>query len=97
MHVISKNAHAGTLESSDAFIQVEPNGDNGIEISLESSVEELYAEDIINLIKETLEKMGIQSIKVIVQDKGALDFVIKARLQSAILRATDAAPDWSQL
>ncbi|MBE0497045.1 MAG: citrate lyase acyl carrier protein [Campylobacterales bacterium] len=89
--------YAGTLESSDVLIQIEPC--ETIEIVLVSSVEELYGDDIKALVHRVLEKMGITGVKVDINDKGALDYVIKARLQAALLRAmTDGnTPDWSLL
>ncbi|WP_302059070.1 hypothetical protein [Lelliottia amnigena] len=37
-------------------------------------------------------------VLIIVEDKGALDCVIRARLQSAVLRAAEAQPiDWSKM
>jgi citrate lyase subunit gamma (acyl carrier protein) len=42
--------------------------------------------------------MKVDGVKLIVQDKGALDYVIKARVQTAILRAaSQTQPDWSEL
>jgi len=93
-----ETAHAGTLESSDAFVRVIPVAAKGIEIELESSVEELYGDAIRTLVLETAKAMKIEGVKLIVQDKGALDYVIKARVQTAILRALgEAEPDWSVL
>lgn len=92
-----QNAHAGTLESSDAFVRVMPNG-MGIEIELESSVEEIYGDAIRAVILEVVQKMKIENVKLLVQDKGALDYVIKARVQTALLRALGQnEPDWSAL
>ncbi len=93
---IVKNACAGTLESSDAFVEVFEN--EGITIELESSVEEIYGDDIKNLIKNVLDKMQMTNIRIKVQDKGALDFVLQARVQTAILRACEVSQaDWSKL
>lgn len=98
MSKILEPAHAGTLESSDVFVRVVPSEQNGIEIELESSVSEIYGEAIELLIKETAEAMNIRNIRILVQDKGALDYVIKARVQTAILRAQGTvSPDWSVL
>lgn len=93
------SAYAGTLESSDVYIQINPIDGNKVEIELESSVEELYGEMIIKLIEDTLKEMEVNGVHVHVQDKGALDFVIKARLQSAVLRATEMSrnPDWEKI
>lgn len=95
---IKTNAHAGTLESSDAFVQVALLDEEAIEVVLESSVEEIYGDDIIELIHTTVEEMGVSRVSIHMQDKGALDFVIKARVQAAILRACECAePQWGDL
>jgi citrate lyase subunit gamma (acyl carrier protein) len=98
MKIIS-SAQAGTLESSDAYIQVNPLEGDKIELEIHSSVEELYGEMIEELILEILKKMNVTGLHVKVQDKGALDFVLKARLQAAVLRAAEASrnPDWEEL
>lgn len=95
---VTQNAYAGTLESSDAFVQVSPLDNDVIEIELESSVEEIYGDTIRELIRNVLKKMDVSSVRLIVQDKGALDFVLQARVQTAILRACGVkTPDWSTL
>ena len=91
-------AHAGTLESSDVFVRVVPIESAEIEIELESSVYEIYADAIVQTIQESAKALDARGMKLIVQDKGALDYVIKARVQAAILRAYGMSePDWSVL
>lgn len=98
MNVLKKSAYAGTLESSDIYIQVSPIKENEIKIILESSVEEIYGEAIEELVMQTIKEMGVNNILVKVQDKGALDFVIKARVQAAVLRACESIqPEWEKL
>jgi citrate lyase subunit gamma (acyl carrier protein) len=95
---IKKIAYAGTLESSDAFVQIEPIEEDEIKIELQSSVEEMYGDDIRESVKRVIEELGISYISVKIQDKGALDYVIKARLQAAILRANeDEKIEWERL
>ena len=96
---VVNSAHAGTLESSDVYIQVNPISEDFVQIELESSVEELYGEVIEELIRETLKHMEVSYVHIKIQDKGALDLVIKARLQAAVLRACQLSrnPDWSLL
>ena len=88
---IKKTALAGTLESSDIQITLS-QGNNGISIDLDSSVEELYGNQIRKVITDTLTAYG--NVKAV--DKGALDCVIKARTMAAAQRALDTAnqPDW---
>jgi len=98
MYKKAEPAHAGTLESSDLFVRVIPIEGDEIEVELESSVSEIYADAILATVLESAKKMGACGIKLIVQDKGSLDYVIKARVQTAILRAYGITePDWSAL
>ena len=91
-------AHAGTLESSDLFVRVVPMQSEGVEIELESTVYEIYADAIKATIFESAKALNVHGVKIMVQDKGALDYVIKARVQAAILRAYGInEPDWSVL
>ena len=83
---IEKMAMAGTLESSDAQVTVEP-GTGGIELHLESSVMNQYGRAIQKTVLETLERLGISSARVQVVDKGALDCTIRARVECAVVRS----------
>ncbi len=89
---IRKAAAAGTLESSDAQVTVEP-GDGGIELIIESSVIRQYGRQIRAAITETLERLDVTSGKVTVIDKGALDCTIKARVECAVYRSNDITDD----
>ena len=83
---IEKMAMAGTLESSDAQVTVEP-GTGGIELHLESSVMNQYGRAIQKTVLETLERLGVSSARVQVVDKGALDCTIRARVECAVFRS----------
>ncbi|MCR5761137.1 MAG: citrate lyase acyl carrier protein [Sphaerochaetaceae bacterium] len=83
---ILKPAMAGTLESSDAQVTVEP-GDGKIELSLESSVMNQYGKQIKATVLETLDRLGVKSARVTMVDKGALDCTIKARVECAVFRS----------
>ena len=89
---IKKSAIAGTLESSDAQIFVEPFN-NGIDLHIESSVMNQYGRQIKATVLETLEKLQVKNCKIIVIDKGALDCTLKARVQCAIFRSCDASAE----
>lgn len=84
---INKMATAGSLESNDILIMIS-KGEGNIDIELESVVKEQYGEDIKKVIKDTLKEEGVEDVKVIAQDKGALDFTIKARVKTAIHRGS---------
>ena len=83
---ILKPAAAGTLESSDAQVTVEP-GENGIELSLTSSVMNQYGRQIKATVLETLERLDVTAARVTVVDKGALDCTLRARVECAVLRS----------
>lgn len=83
---ILKPAMAGTLESSDAQVTVEP-GTNGIQLTLSSSVMNQYGRQIKATVLETLERLGVENAQVTVVDKGALDCTLKARVECAVFRS----------
>ena len=83
---IEKIAVAGTLESSDAQITVEPAQD-GIQLEISSSVMNQYGRQIKATVLDTLERLEVTSGRVTVVDKGALDCTLKARVECAVFRA----------
>ena len=85
---IKKPAVAGTLESSDCMVTVEP-GQGGVELDLDSAVLRQYGKQIRKVIRETLERLDVTDAKVTVVDKGALDCTIKARVECAVYRSND--------
>lgn len=85
---IIKSAVAGTLESSDAMITVEP-AEAGIELDVSSSVMNQYGRQIKATVLETLERLDVKNAHVTVVDKGALDCTLKARVECAVFRSCD--------
>ena len=83
--VIEKNAMAGTLESSDAQVTVEPG--TGLELEIQSSVLNQYGRQIKATVLETLQRLDVTDAKVKVVDKGALDCTLKARVECAVFRS----------
>lgn len=87
---ILKPASAGTLESSDAQVTVEPN-EQGILLDLTSSVMNQYGRQIRQTVLETLGNLGVTDAHVTVVDHGALDCTIRARVECAVYRSCDAS------
>ncbi len=75
---------AGTYESSDCLITTTKN--DTLEIIIESIVFEQFGDQIKKVILNTLEEHNILTIKVECFDKGALDYTIKSRLETALKR-----------
>ena len=86
---ITKAAMAGTLESGDAQITIEP-GNGGTVIDISSIVLNQYGRQIKAVVLETLNTLDIKAAKVTVVDKGALDCTIRARTECAAYRAAGA-------
>ena len=89
---IKKPAIAGTLESSDCMVTVEP-GTGEVSLDLESSVIRQFGPQIRKVIAETLERLDVKDVNIKVVDKGALDCTIKARVEAAVFRSNDIDKD----
>ena len=81
---ILKSASAGTMESSDVYVELVPG--KGIELQLESVVEQQFGEEIRAVVKEVLAEHGVENASIRIVDRGALECVIRARVETAILR-----------
>ena len=92
---ITKAAVAGTLESSDAQVRIATA--NTLETELNSSVGNQFGGDILATIHDVLKQFEVSNAQVIVEDKGALDCVLRARLKAALLRATDEQINWKKV
>ena len=87
---IKKMASAGTMESSDAYVEIEP-GAEGLQITLESVVAQQFGESIRAVVADVLTENGVENAKVRVVDRGALECVIRARVETAMLRGKGEA------
>ena len=81
---IIKKASAGTLESSDVYVEIEPG--QGIQLELESVVEQQFGDSIRALVQEVLAEYGVENARLHIADRGALDCVIRARVETAVMR-----------
>lgn len=88
--LIKHAATAGTIESSDVMVMIEP-AEAGIEILLESPVLQRYGRQIRQVTAETLRLLKVENAKVSLVERGALDCTIRARVECAVYRAADAA------
>lgn len=94
---IIKTGIAGTLESSDIQITITANTEKSVVIDLESPVKHLFEEDILKVINGVLVQHQITNARVRAIDKGALDCTIKARMETAVFRASDTEVNWEVL
>lgn len=92
---IVKPATAGTLESSDVQITLEPA--DSFHIDIQSNVLNQYGRQIKQTVEEILQQHHITRVRVQVIDKGALDCTIRARTECAVFRALgSAAYPWEE-
>ncbi len=82
---IMKRASAGTMESSDVYVEIEPS-EKELEIQLESVVLNQFGAAIRRIVREVLKECGVNKAVVRVMDRGALECVIRARVETAVLR-----------
>ena len=86
---IVKSAAAGTMESSDAYVEIEPAAQ--LNVQLESVVQQQFGEEIRTVVGEVLAENGVKKANVRVIDRGALECVIRARVETAIMRGRGEA------
>ena len=79
-----KSAVAGTMESSDAYVEIEPA--EGLQIQLESVVAQQFGDAIRQVVKDVLTEQGVDNARIRVVDRGALECVLRARIETAIVR-----------
>ena len=82
---IIKAAVAGTDEKSDAVVSVEPC-ESGLQVEIKSVVMNQFGSAIEASVREVLAEQGVTHAVVRVADRGALDCVLRARVETAILR-----------
>ncbi len=87
MKVLNK-AQAGTMQSSDLMVFVEPADE--LKIEIESTVKKQFGHLISAKLDEVLAKLGVTAGFIRISDRGALDYAIEARIKTAIERSCAA-------
>jgi citrate lyase subunit beta/citryl-CoA lyase len=84
---LEKTATAGNKGKkvrSDCHVTIELTSSGGIDIELTSKVKFMFGADITRRIHEVLNFFEIENAHVVMEDSGALPFVMAARLEAAI-------------
>jgi citrate lyase subunit beta / citryl-CoA lyase len=74
----------GTRVKSDCFISMEMKEEGGIQLQLNSKVEKLYGGKIERVCRDVLKHLAIKNASLLIEDAGAYDFVIAARIEACI-------------
>jgi len=84
---ILKSSAAGTMQSSDLMVHVEPA--DHLEVQIESTVKKQFEHLIRERIHAVLSRHAVTRALVKVSDRGALDYAIEARVETALRRAAE--------
>jgi len=83
-NTIATAGNNGDKDRSDCFVTLELTDSGGIQIDLVSKVKALYGASIIELCTNLFRFFEIKNAKLKLEDKGALPFVISARVEAAL-------------
>ncbi len=80
-------AQAGTLESMDCLVTVsEAAPGTGVKIQIAGSSAARFRSAMEKKASEVIALMGVNNIEISIQDNGALDIVLGARVEAAVKR-----------
>ena len=77
----------GAAIRSDVWVSVELRSRVGLTLDVESRVDAYYGDSIRQQLRSMLTDAGVEHARVEMQDKGALPYVIAARVEAALIRA----------
>ena len=83
-----RKSSAGTMESSDVLVELEPA--EGLHIEIESVVFQQFGQSIEQAVRDVLREQGVENARIRLTDRGALECVIRARVETAVRRGKEA-------
>jgi citrate lyase subunit beta/citryl-CoA lyase len=72
---------------SDCRVVFVPRSAGGIEVEMQSKVAAYYGDSILKQARQVLADLGVEHARLLIEDQGALPFVISARIEAAVRRA----------
>lgn len=84
---------AGYEQSQDCKVTVMLKQQGGLKITLNSKMEKMFGDQITAKAREELESLGVDHADVTIDDFSSLDFVIQARIRTAVRRARSDEDD----
>jgi len=79
---------------SDCYVELELTKKNGLQIDLQSKVKTLFGDSIMELCKKELKFFGIKNCTIKIEDTGALDYILAARIEAAIKQLIDTDKEY---
>ena len=94
MNKIGSAGNQGAGIRSDCFVTLELTHKGGLDISLSSKVGALFGDSITLLAKDILAHFDIKNARLYIEDKGALSFVLAARIEAAVKQCIDTDKEY---
>ncbi|MFZ1280426.1 MAG: aldolase/citrate lyase family protein [Ignavibacteriaceae bacterium] len=76
----------GDSVRSDCYFEIELKNSGGIKIDLKSKINVMYGESIKQMILDMSKYFGLKDAKILLEDNGALPFILAARFELSIKR-----------
>ena len=87
MNPVFEAGQRGEKVRSDCWVRLEPRTSGGLELCVTSKVDAMYGDAVRATCRTVLEALGVRDAVVTVEDAGALDFVLAARIEAVVKRA----------
>lgn len=88
------SGNRGPSVRSDCYVSVSLTASGGITTEIKSKVRVLFSRHIGELVSEVLHFHGIENASVLVEDSGALPYVMAARLEAAVNQLLPATEEF---
>lgn len=88
---------AGTLESCDARVTVELIEGTERSVTVEGPMKDVFGDAVGAAVARALDALDVPGARVTVVDRGALDYVLEARVRVAVHRARRGTPTGAEV
>jgi citrate lyase subunit beta/citryl-CoA lyase len=94
METVGIAGNSGPKTKSDCRVIFEKNTKGGLQIEINSKVMTLYGKSIRKLAEDMLHFYAIENARLVIEDSGAVDFVLAARIEAAIKLVIDTEKEY---
>ena len=89
-----KAGNRGPDVRSDCYAEIELTSSGGIVLDIKSKVKTLFGRSIEKLARDILAHFDIKNARLLIEDAGALELVLAARIEAAIKKAKDSEKEY---
>ena len=94
METIGIAGNFGKNAKSDCRVTFEKTTEGGLQIEINSKVNALYGKSIRKLAENMLNYFDINNARLLIEDLGAVDFVLAARIEAAIKQVVETVKEY---